>query len=325
MKRYPDFKPPVVLKNPFVQSYLASTNFRALGRNPLIEASREMIITTPDNTRLLGFYSPHPRSKGTLLLLHGWEGSAESTYVRCTGRYFFERGYSIFRLNLRDHGDSHHLNIGIFFGSLFKEVFDAVVQVSRLEADRPFFLAGFSLGGNYVLRLAIHAGIQAIYNLEHAVAVSPVLDPARTTALIDSRPSFRYYFLRKWRRSLVRKQAAFPGKYDFRDIHEMKRIYDITAMLLRRYSGYKDIAEYFDSYTLTGGKLGSIAVPTTIISAKDDPIIPLDDFENIAINHKTRVVMQSHGGHNGFIESMDLSVWYQPFILEIFRNALPAH
>jgi len=317
---YPPFKPPTLLRNPFAQSYLASTHLRAIGKNPMVDAAREMIIETPDGTRLQGFYSPHPHSAGLILLLHGWEGHAGSTYVRCTGRYFFERGYSIFRLNLRDHGDSHHLNHGIFFASLFKEVFAAVSRVARLEPDLPFFMAGFSLGGNYILRLAIQAGIQPIRNLAHAVAVSPVLDPLRATRLIDSRPSFRYYFLRKWRRSLVKKQAVFPGKYDFTDICRMKSIYAVTAALLKRYTHFQNPAEYFDSYTLTGKALRNIGVPTTIITAKDDPIIPADDFENIHTNGKMFLSMQALGGHNGFIESLDLRVWYQPFMHKLFMR-----
>lgn len=314
------FRPPGLLKNPFVQSYLASTPLRSLGKNLMMDSSREIILETSDKTRLLGFYSPHPQSAGIVLLIHGWEGSSSSTYVRCTGQYFFEKGYSVFRLNLRDHGASHHLNSGIFFGSLFKEVSDAVHQVARFEAGRPFFMVGFSLGGNYILRLAIHAGVQPIPNLAHAVAISPVIDPARTTMLIDSRPLFRYYFLRKWRRSLALKQTQFPGKYNFKDIEGMESIYEITAALLKRYSNHDNIDEYFDSYTLTGRRLGSITVPTSIITAHDDPIIPGDDFKHIEINDHITLSMQPHGGHNGFIESLDLRVWYQPFIINLFKT-----
>ena len=320
MNSYLQFNPPALLRNRFVQSYLASAGFRVAGKNPMIDSARKMIIETSDKTRLLGFYSPHPASSGLVLLLHGWEGSSDSAYVRCTGRYFFNHGYSIFRLNLRDHGDSHHLNSGIFFGSLFKEVFEAVNQAARLEPALPFFMVGFSLGGNYILRLSMQAGIWPIGNLKRAVAVSPVIDPAGATKLIDSRPLFRYYFLRKWLKSLKRKQAAFPGKYDFSNIRHMNGIYDITAVLLKQYSSFKDPAEYFDSYAISGKALESVKDPLTIITAKDDPIIPADDFRAIDVNDRIRIIMHSHGGHNGFIESFDFRAWYQPFMLGLFEN-----
>ena len=320
MTSYPSIKPPALLRNPFVQSYLASTPFRAIGKNPMSDAAQEMIIKTPDGTRLQGFYSKHPQSAGLVLLLHGWEGSARSTYVRCSGRYFFNRGYSVFRLNLRDHGESHHLNLGLFFGSLLQEVVDAVGEIAAIEADRPFFMIGFSMGGNYVLRVAARAGGRPIDNLKHAVAVSPVIDPDRATRLIDARPTFRLYFLRKWRRSLVKKQAAFPGKYDFSDICRMNSIYQITTALLMRYSSFESPGTYFDSYALTADALAPIRVPTTLITAKDDPIIPADDFESLDLNGWTRLTMQDYGGHNGFIESLSLRVWYQPYILHLFSS-----
>lgn len=322
MNSYSQFDPPTLLKNSFIQSYLASTRLRALGKNPMLEAARKMIIETSDKTLLLGFYSPNPKSSGLVLLLHGWEGSSDSTYVRCTGRYFFERGYSVFRLNLRDHGDSHHLNTGIFFGSLFREVFEAVRQVARIEANLPFFMVGFSLGGNYILRLAMQDASESISGLAHAVAISPVIDPARATRLIDSRQSFRYYFLKKWKRSLVRKQAAFPGIYNFKDILQLKSIYEITAKLLERHGNFRDPKEYFNSYTLSNKSLGIIHAPATIITAMDDPIIPPDDFEDMTLNHNTRLVMHRYGGHNGFIETWGLRVWYQPFVLHLFNQHL---
>ncbi len=320
MTSYPLFNPPAFLRNPFAQSYLASTPFRAIGKNPMSDAAREMILKTPDGTRLQGFYSKHPQSVGLILLLHGWEGSARSTYVRCSGRYFFNRGHSVFRLNLRDHGESHHLNHGLFFGSLLQEVVDAVGEIAAIEADRPFFMIGFSMGGNYVLRVAARTAGRPIDNLKHAVAVSPVIDPARATRLIDERPAFRFYFLRKWRRSLVKKQAAFPEKYDFSDIRRMNSIYRMTTELLMRYSSFESPDAYFDSYALTDDALAPIRVPTTLITAKDDPIIPADDFEGLDLNDRIRLAMQNYGGHNGFIESLSLRVWYQPYILHLFSS-----
>jgi hypothetical protein len=119
-------------------------------------AAREVILTTGENTRLLGQYSPQPseESLGLVILLHGWEGSTDSTYIQCTGNALYRRGYDIFRLNFRDHGDSHHLNEGLFYAVLLEEVFQAVSQVCRKANGKPVFLVGFSLGGNFSLRIA---------------------------------------------------------------------------------------------------------------------------------------------------------------------------
>lgn len=314
------FAPPPGLKGPHVQSILASARFRAAGAHPVFGRAREQVLETAEGVRLQGFYSPQagPGKKGLLLLVHGWEGSAASTYIRSTARYFYDRGYDIFRLNLRDHGQSHHLNRGLFFGTLFDEVFDAAARVAQLAQNFPFFAAGFSLGGNYALRIARELSRRPIANLRHVVAVSPVLDPARATDVVDRTILYRRYFLKKWKRSLLIKQQLYPDTYDFSGMLESRTILGLTAALLPRYSPFSTPAEYFRTYTLVGDALGDIAVPTTIITAADDPIIPVRDFYGLRLNDLTELVVHARGGHNGFIESYRLNAWYERAMEAIF-------
>ena len=82
------FQPSWYLRNGHVQTILASSPFRAWGKNPMCDAAREMIIKTPEGVRLQGYYSCQ-KSKmagGLVILLHGWEGSVDSTYITCTGK-----------------------------------------------------------------------------------------------------------------------------------------------------------------------------------------------------------------------------------------------
>jgi predicted alpha/beta-fold hydrolase len=50
------------------------------------------ILTTTDGVRLLGYMSRQPmlHNNGLVILLHGWEGSSESTYIRTTGRFLYQ-------------------------------------------------------------------------------------------------------------------------------------------------------------------------------------------------------------------------------------------
>ena len=68
---------------------------------------------------------------GLALLLHGWEGSAESSYMRMTAARLLEAGFEVVRLNFRDHGDTHHLNQEIFHSNRLDEVVNAAVEVAR--------------------------------------------------------------------------------------------------------------------------------------------------------------------------------------------------
>jgi predicted alpha/beta-fold hydrolase len=316
------FRPPLLLRSAHIQTILASSKFRARGNNPMCETAQEMIIETADGIRLLGFYSAQNTgpAKGHVILLHGWEGSVESTYMLRTGKTLFQNGYNIFRLNFRDHGDSQHLNKGIFYAVLLDEVIEGVKQAAGLAGDLPVFLVGFSLGGNFVLRILRKCSdhSHAIENLRHAVSISPVLDPQKSTTRIDQYPIIRSYFLKKWRRSLTKKQLLYPDVYDFNDVFLHETLQAVTDILLSRYSRYASSRDYFKAYSVLGHAIEHITVPTTIITAADDPIIPVEDFPELHLNDITNIAIQPYGGHNGFLKGISLESWYELQMVELF-------
>ena len=314
------FRPPFIMRSAHVQTILASVKFRARGQNPMRDAAREEILETDEGIRLLGYYSARAggTAKGLVILLHGWEGSSESTYILRTGKALFQNGYDVFRLNFRDHGDSHHLNQGIFYAVLLEEVFQGVRQAACLAGTLPVFLVGFSLGGNFALRILRRSAEDPIKELRHCVSVSPVMDPQKSTTKIDHYPIIKAYFLKKWRTSLEKKQKLFPNLYYFSDVFANKTLQEVTDVLLSDYSDYGSSAEYFKAYSVLNDALINIRVPTTIIAAADDPIIPIEDFKNLDTNNLTNLIIQPYGGHNGFLTGWSLQSWYEQYLVELF-------
>ena len=322
MQTTDSFQPPLFLRNAHVQTVLASSKIRTLGANAMQDVARQKIIETAEGIRLLGYYSVQDdgRAKGLAILLHGWEGSTDSTYLLRCGKSLYASGYDIFRLNFRDHGDSHHLNKGIFYAVLIEEVFQAVNQAAGFSNGRPVFLIGFSLGGNFVLRILKKCVNVPIKNLYHAVSISPVLNPRKSTEKIDRIPYLRKYFLAKWRRSLKKKQGLFPDIYDFTDVMGVKTIQGLTDVLLEKYSDFPTAQAYFDAYALMGTAIADINTPTTIVTAEDDPIIPINDFYDLDLNEHIRLLIHPHGGHNGFITGFKLQSWYENMIIRLFDH-----
>jgi len=287
-------------------------------------AARDVIFETPEGVKLLGSYSQHDRGriKGLVILFHGWEGSVDSTYILCTGRALFKCGYNILRLNFRDHGESHHLNEGIFYAVLLEEVFEAVKQAANLAGDKPVFVAGFSLGGNFVLRILRRCIADPITNLRHAVAISPVLDPEKATVKTDQTFLIRRYFLKKWFGSLKKKQQLFPELYDFSSVFSLNTIAAVTDRMLQKYSDYGSAKDYFNQYSVVKKAIRDITVPATVITAADDPIIPVEDFYQLQTNDLTTLRIQPCGGHNGFIDGLYLQSWYERQMIMIFDDAV---
>lgn len=318
-----NFKPPLYLRSPLLQSMLNSSSLRNRGRQRVLECEEEVIIDAGSGVRLQGFLSRHGdrAAKGRVIILHGWEGSARSAYVVHTGEYFFSHGYEVFRLNFRDHGATHHLNEGLFFGTLIDEVFTAVKHIAE-KASCPSFLVGFSLGGSFAFRIAQRYAAEMADGLRHIVAINPPLDPLKCTRDIDRNFLFREYFLIKWRRSMKKKQAAFPALYDFRREMTMTTCMEITESLIRRYSGYADAADYFSRYTLTGAVLDGCAAPLAIIMAEDDPIVSAGDFRTLRTSGRTRLILHRYGGHCGYIQNIRMQSWYQEALRVLFDAAV---
>jgi predicted alpha/beta-fold hydrolase len=300
-----------VLRNPHLQSMLASSTLRKtldrLRGTSLDESAGEQILDCGDGVWLQGFHTPAERPRGLAVLLHGWEGCHASSYVLSAGARLLSAGLSVYRLNFRDHGPTHHLNEELFHSCRLDEVVGAVRAIAERVTTRPLFLVGFSLGGNFALRVGRR--VQADVAPERIVAVSPVVDPGRCLVAMERSRIYEWYFIRKWVRSLRRKQALFPRRFDFGELLREPSIRVLTRELVCRYAGFHTLEDYLDGYSIAGARLRGLEVPSTIVTAADDPIIPVEDFHRLESLRCLELDIQPRGGHVGFLERLSLRSW----------------
>jgi predicted alpha/beta-fold hydrolase len=174
---------------------------------------------------------------------------------------------------------------------------------------------GFSLGGNFMLRVGADAGAAGL-DIARIVAVSPVLDPAETLAALESGfAGYRIYFVRKWWRSLLKKQAAWPSDYDFSELRSVRDLRRLTAELIRRFTDFASLEQYLEGYSLTGRRLSSLEIPTTLVTSLDDPIIPAGGLARLARIPQLRILLTRFGGHCGFFERLNGPTWVERRIL----------
>lgn len=324
------FSPPAWLANPHVQSVFPSLPLRrpavALRCRRVAAVSRELIVDCGDGVRLLAEHATrerggHAPADRVAVLLHGWEGSSRSLYVLSLAQYLYDRGYDVVRLNLRDHGGSQGLNPEIFHSCRIAEVVGAVRRIQDLNAGRRLYLAGFSLGGNFMLRVAARARAAGIAPTA-VVAVCPVVDPARTLEQLERGwPVYRQYFVWKWHRSLRDKQAAWPDRYDLGDVLSLDTLTAMTDVLARRYGGYPTLEDYLRGYAITGDALATIEHPTRIVTAADDPIIPVEGFERIARPRALTLTRTAFGGHCGYYDGRRGATWIEREVHASFESA----
>lgn len=327
-QRRSDFLPPRWLRDPHLQSVLSSSPLRAVRarrRLQMAGATHEaVVLEAGDGVRLQGVHSVvrgvEPR--GLVVLLHGWEGSVDSNYMRLTAARLLGAGFAVFRLNFRDHGDSHHLNEGLFHSNRIDEIVDAVREIAARWPVRPMFAAGYSLGGNFALRLALRAHSHGL-PLQRVAVVCPLLDPARTMEAMETGlPLYIRYFERKWRRSLARKRALFPAAHGFADDVLNLRMRALTEWMVLRHTDFATLDEYFDGYSVAGERLRALPIPADILMSADDPVIPLRDFEQVAGFPNVQLEVAAHGGHCGFIENAWLDGYAEHWVTERLAAAV---
>jgi lysophospholipase len=115
-------------------------------------------------------------SRGNIVILHGFTESAEK--FRETAYYFRKAGYSVFSLDLRGHGKSHHdsdnpLRVDIDSFDTYAEDLNIFIDkiVKPLSKDKNIYIYSHSLGSTVALLYMM----KYPYSVSKAVLSSPMI------------------------------------------------------------------------------------------------------------------------------------------------------
>ncbi|TNE76318.1 MAG: alpha/beta fold hydrolase [Gammaproteobacteria bacterium] len=322
----PPFSPPVGLRNAHLQSMLNS-----LGPRPWQVARRSAAMTARSQplvlngwhgdqpVKLLAHFDQVDRSNERLvILLHGWEGSAQSTYLLSAASHLYHQGFNILRINLRDHGESFHLNDSTFNSTLAEEVSSAIASFLEQRPHQERYLAGYSLGGNFALRIAADDGTALA--LAAVVAICPPVDPAHAMVRIMAGPMYRDYFLDKWSGSLRNKLHYYPQLLAQGQLPRFELLTDLNDFFVAELTPFEDANAYFAAYALYGDRLNGLSVPAYLITSEDDPIVPVSDLRLLNRPASLKVEVTQFGGHCGFIENYRLDSWGDRCLTQVFNH-----
>lgn len=282
-----------------------------------------MLLSGGEGIRLAGYLNraSTKRSSSLAILIHGWEGSHDSTYIQSMALELLNQGIDVFRLNLRDHGDTHHLNEEIFNSTLIEEVMYAIEDLQSRESYADYHLVGFSLGGNFSLRVAALAQEREI-TLESVIAFCPVIHASQSNIVLNQLSNIVYgkYFVRKWKRSLRKKLQHWPH-YDYASrLDSMKTLEEMNQQLIPEYTSYTDLEAYFDAYAISGDRLADTIAPCYLFFAKDDMIIPVEGIKQLSDSPNLTVVVTDRGGHCGYIKNWKWECWQDDQALAIIQQ-----
>jgi predicted alpha/beta-fold hydrolase len=237
------------------------------------------------------------------------------------------RDIRVFRLDLRGCGAGiglarHPLNAG-----RSEDAAAALDFVHQLYSESPIHLIGFSMGGNIVLKLAGELAQNPPRYLASVTAVSPPIDLAQCTRQIQR--GLNQIYDRAFVDALIKHIAArnvlVPDAHSRPLVPRPRRLTDFDSLFTAPLSGYADVHDYY-SRASSGPLLHNIAVPTLIITAASDPIVPVACFEHSTYSPTTQLLIAPCGGHLGFIaaKNHDPDIrWLDWRIVDWIQNGPP--
>ena len=275
-----------------------------------------------------------PRAAPAVVVVHGVAGSSDDAYVVRAARALAHRGYHVLRINQRGSGRGHgkaahlyHAGLGDDVGIVcrFLEARDDVTGVGVL---------GFSLGGHTSLAHAAAVGAD-VGKLKAVASISSPVDLAASMLAFDrARTTPARFYERKMLAGLVAAARALGARAPFSDA-ELAAVADIRqfdALVTCRCHGFADVDEYYAKSSVLP-KLGAIHVPTLVIHAEDDPIVPVGPLQEALGRGRTSgalhggavdVVILPRGGHVGFVGSLP-QLWGATAAVELAATHFATH
>lgn len=254
-----------------------------------------------------------PREAPLLLALHGLEGSSSAHYVRGLLAQARMRGWRALALNFRGcSGDMNRLVRSYHSGETGD--LSELVRRAQDESDR-IVLAGFSLGGNVLVKWLGELGDSAPREIRAAVALSVPFDLALCARTLDG-PGFwtwlyRTRFLHSLKRKSLQKLRKFPGAADEERVRRARTLFEFDDALTARLHGFAGAEDYY-AQSSSANYVERVRVPLLLISAEDDPFIPARCVPRTT-TRSVEVELSARGGHLGFVEG---PIWKPGFYAE---------
>jgi predicted alpha/beta-fold hydrolase len=297
------FQPHPLLHNPHAQT-LASTFWRR--RFPGLPQSTPREFETEPGTRIRGecHWQPRPSERPTLVLVHGLEGSSESGYMLGLAERAFAAGWNALRLNQRNCGGTETLTPTLYNSGLSNDYRAVLMELIDRDSLSEIFFAGYSMGGNLVLKMAGELADAAPRQLRGVATVCPALDLARCVDAVGLPQNFIYqrHFVNGLKSRMRRKAKLYPGMFDLSRMERVRTLREFDDVITATYCDFSGASDYYQRSSALR-VAGDIKVPTQVVIAQDDPFVPFESFTDPALTNNSNVTLIApiKGGHCAFI------------------------
>ena len=305
------FRPAWWLPGPHAQTLGA----RLLRSRAGVRALRRERVELDDGDFLDLDFADRDVTAPLVVVLHGLEGSTRSGYALELYRALARRGLQAAGLNFRSCSGELNRRLRLYHSGETGDLAFVLRLLAARFPGRPLGAAGFSLGGNVLLKYLGEAGRGGQQRaaaeprppwvpLRAAAAISVPFDLAAGARRLERGFSraYRRYLVGKLKRKTLAKRRLLEGLVDLRRVRRSRSFPEFDGAATAPLHGFADAEDYYERSS-SARYLAAIAVPTLLIHALDDPFLPAAAIPRAAVagNPSLRAEFTPRGGHVGFV------------------------
>jgi predicted alpha/beta-fold hydrolase len=312
---------PLWLRNPHVQTLGAAAPLFSPPRShvdvetealrlPLAGAGEHRLHASAWWVRESGVVARRP----VVVVVHGIGGSSASRYVVRAAVAVHRAGYHVVRLDLRGAGASIPDAPSLYHAGLSSDLGLVVEELAKAPHVSGVVLLGFSGGGSMALKLAGELGEDVPAALRAVVSISAPLDYTRVGAWMDTlgRLPYRFHVLRGLSNGAREFARQHPERahYAPKDVKRLSTFRHYDSTIIVPMHGFSDVDAYYAAAS-PGPWLPRITVPTLLVHAEDDPMVPGSTVRPwlAQASSAVRIEVSPHGGHLGWVAGFDEASW----------------
>ena len=310
------YSPSFIFKNGHV-----NTMYRAVFCHPQLEYSRKRIELSDGDFIDLDFSTIG--SDQLVLLIHGLEGSSNSSYMVSLTNELNRNGYDAVSMNLRGcSGEPNRLVNSYHSGKTedIEEVFDFILEN---YSYKELHIVGYSLGGNLILK---YVGEKNRPHIKSAVAISTPCDLASTAIKMTAVSNKLYLtiFLKTLKEKALQKADQFPDSFLNKGaIQKIKTFKELDDFYTAPANGFKNAEDYWQKASCKQF-IPTIRTKSLLINALDDPFFTVESYpiEEAKAHKYLHLETPKYGGHVGFMTYINTSKlpWCEQRIISFIQN-----